>query len=614
MTLKYLKIVSFLMLVNTFSLFAKNPDLIISSFTQTDSRIYLGSSHKVTVTLSNIGTSPTDAGFRTSVYLEDDMGNNKQNIGSLWVSSFNVIQPGESLTRTFDVFIPSVLALRPHRLHAWADTSDDVGELSNSNNGSTYLTVYPSGGTNSLPDLVTNSITLSTQSVALGNSFTATATVISRDAVSDPSYVYYYLSRYRNGGPDDRLLGTAYYPRMGKDATLSRTKTLRVPSDMPTGQYYLLAFADGSHQVTESNEGNNSSYALFAVRSNQEPEPDLSVAIESLSKTSLNNGETTLISIDTINNGPARALHVELDILLSVDDQLGGDSLMQVGTPGNASPASFYLGALDQFGSYGLVRDIFLPNNTAPGNYWIIVRVRETSINNTDWVAYPITVFDGTPDAVPANVAVNVNFATLSDYFARLAVKNVGTATINTVWGEILLSEDNVVSSDDHRITYVLFRDILAGETSPSSTVFFDLPSGYPSGNYYVLFNVDPSNNVAESIESNNMVYIDRMFNASGKRSLDQAGHELEFEDEFGTNQHDPNQDVEFVDEFGRYNLIRFNESGFKIAHDIEGVGETLYTHYVVDGVLHLLIAFPDGRSEVHFPDSASFMEEVQEN
>lgn len=108
------------------------------------------------------------------------------------------------------------------------------------------------------PDLTTTSVTNPPATAVVGSSFAVTDTVQNIGGVTaTASTTRYWLSATttKNGG---RLLtGSRAVPPLGSGATSTGTATVTVTAGTASGTYFLLACADDTTQVTESNEKNN---------------------------------------------------------------------------------------------------------------------------------------------------------------------------------------------------------------------------------------------------------------------------------------------------------------------------------------------------------------------
>ena len=100
-----------------------------------------------------------------------------------------------------------------------------------------------------------------------GTSFAVTDTVRNQGTVTaSGSAIRYYLSADAQKSPDDRLLtGSRSAPTLAPGAASTQTVTVTIPSATPAGTYVLLACADDTKVVAESDEGNNCLASAGAV-------------------------------------------------------------------------------------------------------------------------------------------------------------------------------------------------------------------------------------------------------------------------------------------------------------------------------------------------------------
>ena len=109
------------------------------------------------------------------------------------------------------------------------------------------------------PDLVESAISAPPATSARGTTFPVTDTVQNLGVVaSGSSTTRYYLSldavkSAERQAADQRPGG----PRSGSGGSHSETVTVTIPSTTPLNTYFLLACADDSSTVVETNETNN---------------------------------------------------------------------------------------------------------------------------------------------------------------------------------------------------------------------------------------------------------------------------------------------------------------------------------------------------------------------
>jgi hypothetical protein len=113
------------------------------------------------------------------------------------------------------------------------------------------------------PDLVMTALGNPPPSVLLGGTFTVTDTV-QNDSLypAGASRVQYYLSLDTVKGPTDKLLsGARVVPILAPGATSTGGSTVLVtvvvPTNTPSGTYFVMACADDARQVVESDDNNN---------------------------------------------------------------------------------------------------------------------------------------------------------------------------------------------------------------------------------------------------------------------------------------------------------------------------------------------------------------------
>jgi WD40 repeat protein len=158
-------------------------------------------------------------------------------------------------TSTVTVTIPSNMALGTHFLIACADDLTHVAESDETNNClASAATIQVTR-----PDLVETALSAPPATIARGASFPVTDTVLNQGAVAaGASTTRYYFSANQAKDGNDRLLGgSRSVPALGPSATFTGTASVTVPSNMALGTYYLIACADNTTNVTESDETNN---------------------------------------------------------------------------------------------------------------------------------------------------------------------------------------------------------------------------------------------------------------------------------------------------------------------------------------------------------------------
>ena len=163
-------------------------------------------------------------------------------------------------------------------------------------------------GWNLLPDLIETTVSDPPASSPAGSSFSVTDTVKNQGGTSSgASITSYYLSSDTIKGSGDILLtGSRSVPSLGMNETNSGILTVTIPSGTGSGSYYLLACADNTNVVGESDENNNCLASVSKVS-----------VVSIISVTSPNGGETlTAGSAQTIRwtygGNPGSNVKIEL--------------------------------------------------------------------------------------------------------------------------------------------------------------------------------------------------------------------------------------------------------------------------------------------------------------
>jgi subtilase family serine protease len=208
------------------------------------------------------------------------------------------------------------------------------------------------------PDLVIASFTAPSVTAA-GLSITVADTTRNQGGVAaGPSTTAFYLSTDLSLDAADVFLGSRPVPGLAAGETHSGTVVLVVPSDTPTGSYYLFARADSGDAVIESQETNNTYARIVRIG------PDLGLSSLTL-PTSIRAGSVMSVSDVTNNLGGATAGPSTTAYYLSTDVVLGaGDVLL-----GSRVVAALGAGMSDA----GTVT-LTVAASTPPGTYYVIGR------------------------------------------------------------------------------------------------------------------------------------------------------------------------------------------------------------------------------------------------
>src|SRR5436309_133269 len=150
-----------------------------------------------------------------------------------------------------------------------------------------------------LPDLIETSVTNPPATVLDGSSFSVTDSVQNIGNVTGAaSTTRYYLSTTTSKSGARLLTGSRAVPSLASSATSSGTVTVTVSAGTAGGTYFLLACADDTLVVPETNESNNCKASATQVTVTG---PDLAETVVSNPPTTVTPGGTFSIT-DTVQN------------------------------------------------------------------------------------------------------------------------------------------------------------------------------------------------------------------------------------------------------------------------------------------------------------------------
>jgi subtilase family serine protease len=231
------------------------PDLVEQSVSNPAGPFRPGTALTVSDTVLN--DSPVSAAASTTkYYLSTDAVRNTGDVLLAGGRSVPSLGPSATSSGSASVTIPATTPPGTYVLLACADDTKVVVEGNESNNcraSGTAITVM-------LPDLVEQSVVNPGGPFRPGATFTVSDTVLNDSRVGTPasSSTRYYLSAdtVRNTG-DILLTGARTVPILGPSASSSASVAVTIPSTTLPGTYFLLACADDTKLVAESNEANN---------------------------------------------------------------------------------------------------------------------------------------------------------------------------------------------------------------------------------------------------------------------------------------------------------------------------------------------------------------------
>ncbi|HMN97623.1 MAG TPA: CARDB domain-containing protein [Phycisphaerales bacterium] len=515
------------------------PDLVVTAVTTPSDGVVSGSTIKLSFTVQNIGTAPTNVPAWTDLVIlspDTSLVPPPQPLGSetilASVPNPQFLQPGESYVQNVDVTLPNdIFGTRYLAIYADGKANGpqgatfSIGELDETNNllfsGAFVVELEPQ------PDLVVQ--TIGAPAIAFsGLPITVTATIANvGEAVTDTGTWQNQLWLSTNAQPsigagDILLVGASSSGpplQPGQVRLVSFTKPL--PAIL-SGEFFVKVFADSGNVVSEFGfEGNNVSAGPSPITVFQSPPVDLvPVAVEGPASPTTFPGHTIAVSWTGINKGapplPGPVLSWSDGIYLSTDQALSPDDVLL----GTRPQTSTFVNGQPAIPDYVATRSVKIPESTAAGSYHLIV-VLDVNQN----------VFEGEcPDACESNNALAAAAPILVEpLYADLVLENasappagVAGGTIPVAWSvrnagdvvtpvdlwsdRIFLSSDASLGGDVQMLSVTRSGALAPGAAyDRAATAIVPLQ---PPGDYFLLFVADGAGQVFEGPagESNNLV------------------------------------------------------------------------------------------------------------
>jgi subtilase family serine protease len=332
-----------------------------------------------------------------------------------------------------------------------------------------------------------------------GTSVTVSDTVQNQSRIpAGSSRTQYYLSLDTVKGVGDKLLGSRAVPALGANATSTASLQLTVPTSTVLGTYYLLACADDTQLVAETDEAGNCRASTSML---QVGRPDLTISAVSNPSTAVP-GFAFQVG-DTVQNQTAFSAgisrtqyYLSVDTLRNAGDRLIGLRAVPALPAGEASAGT---------------ASVTIPNGTPLATYYVLacaddvgaVRERDET-NNCRTSSTPIQV--GRPDLVMAAVN-NPSAPAVRGTSIQVASTVQNPTSFNataTFRVQYYLSLDGLKNGGDRLLTgYRSVAGLAAGESAPATTSV-TIPAATPTGDYVLLVCADDTFLVVERDETNN--------------------------------------------------------------------------------------------------------------
>jgi subtilisin family serine protease/subtilase family serine protease len=469
---------------NTFvRLVQVGPDLVATSLTGPSSAA-AGSSITLTDTVKNQGGGAA-GGSTTRFYLSTNAALDASDILLTSGRAVPELAAGATSTGSVAVTIPASVTAGTYYLFAKADGDSAVGETQEANN--VTLRSIQIGG-----DLVVTALTVPAKGAA-GSAVLISDTTADQGAggVSASTTRFYLSVNVLWDATDTLLSASRSVPDLAAGTSSSGSTTVLLPDSLPPGTYYLIAKADADNVVVETQEVNNTLARGIQIGG------DLTVSALT-TPTKGGPGSTILVSDTTTNQGAGNVGPSTTRFFLSSNFQFdAGDK--PLGERG--------IGSLASGASSAGSTELMIPNDIAPGLYWLLARadagdVVAESQETNNVTARSITIG---PDLIVALMTVPSTVAAGSTITVGDTIRNQGGAAAGESTTRFYLSINTSLDAGDVLLAGARAVPALQVNGQSTGSIQVTIPAGTVPGTYIFMARADDDLVVPEGQETNNV-------------------------------------------------------------------------------------------------------------
>jgi subtilase family serine protease len=393
-----------------------------------------------------------------------------------------MLAPNTSSAATIGLTIPS-MPTGTYYLIAKADADGLLLESQEGNN--TRARVIYIG-----PDLVVTSLT-GPSGVVPGMPMTLNYTVGNSGGVTAPlSSLRFFWSSNSSLDASDTLLGSQNVGPVAGAGSASGQVTVTTPANATIGNFYVIAEADSTKVIPETQETNNTASLVVRIGG------DLTVSAVT-APSSLGAGLSYSFGDTTKNEGGVQVGATVTQFYLSTDSVLSaGDPLI----------GSRPVAALGPGVSNAGTANVTIPPGTLAGSYYLFAKADGTnavseSLETNNTASRTVTIgpdltadIDLVTSPVAAGAQAQVKESTTNRGGAATGAFNIG----------YYLSVDFYLDAADVRLAPNRTISSLAVGATNFGTTLVTIPQGTAPGWYYLIVKADADGAVGESSETNN--------------------------------------------------------------------------------------------------------------
>jgi subtilase family serine protease len=395
------------------------------------------------------------------------------------------IPTGGTNTGTGTAQVPADTGPGTYFIIAMADGNAGVAESVESNNTSLAATVRVG------PDLNVPTIT-APATAAAGATISIGDTTRNGGAGPAPaSTTTFYLSANATLDPSDTALGARTVSALAAGISESGSTPVQLPSGITVGTMYVIAKADGTDAILESNETNNASFGA-AIRFGA----DLIVASLTVPATAAA-GATIQVGDTTRNQGSGTASTSTTQFYLSANGTLDPSD-----TPVGARTVSALAGGVSESGS----TPVQIPANTPTGTVYVLAKADAADAVGesleTNNISGGAIVRIG-PDLTASGATAPAWATPGATIDVGATTRNQGAGTAGPSTTVFYLSNNALLDSADQSLGGRPVGSLNANAVD-IGTVPVQIPLTTTTGLYFILAKADGAEAIVETNEGNN--------------------------------------------------------------------------------------------------------------
>jgi subtilisin family serine protease len=474
------------------------PELVVTQISNLPAAMAPGQSATISETVSNLG-NVTASSSTTRYYLSLDAIKSANDIRLSATRAVPQIGASSPSTGTVTISLATSTPLGVYTFFACADDLSVIAEASETNN----CTAAPTLLQVAFPDLVESGVSVVPAAAAPGTKLTVSAAIQNLGPPgAGSSTTRFWLSSDTTKGVGDVLLsGTQAVAALLPAPPLISSIIVTVPTSTVPGTYYVLACADDTSKVTESQEANN---CAAATSTTLIAKPNLVTSSVSNPPSPVATGASFSVTTVVSNPSPVPAASSRLRFYLSSDAAKGGSDLLLSATRTISTLAA---GASSPPGNTTLA----VPVSAPLGTFYLLacaddlLAVAESDENNCLAATAPVVV--SRPDLtvasisnVPATAGSGLSFTVTDTVLNAATIVGAPAST-----GRYYLSVDAVKDATDVLLSGNASVPALApGASSPPANRSLIPPLTTALGTYRLIACADNANSITELDETNN--------------------------------------------------------------------------------------------------------------